>query len=66
MLSGLPLFSEQTGKVIPNYQIHEDGSVSPHLQSGNAWLGSDLERYDASQLNEIDRQKRDGAITLAP
>lgn len=60
LLGGLPLVSEQTQRPVPNYRIHEDGTVSQFQQSGNlllSWAESNT-RYDQSQLNQLEREQR--------
>ena len=61
LMGGLPLIERDGKTPVPNYQIHENGSISPLQQSGNLLLNAGAEssiRYDRSQLNQIDRERR--------
>jgi hypothetical protein len=61
LMGGLPLISERDQQTIPNYQIHEDGSLTQLQQTGNTllshWPESSV-HYDQSQLNELEREQR--------
>jgi hypothetical protein len=62
LLSGSPLVDSTTGEVIPNYQAHTDGTLSPLQQSGNAiiesWFGGSEDQYSVAEIKAQELAKR--------